>query len=348
LQEEVRWSIMAPTLSAMARWVSKSPPRPHLSEKIEIPVTTAYAPEESSTSPQKPFWEHEACGGQLIGPTADARSFYARYTEFRYYTSPHIPDFVDGLDARGRDVLEIGCGNGADGARLAERGAKYVGVDLTETAIGATREHFQLRGLRGRFRLENAERLSFNGSSFDAVYSFGVLHHTPHPERAVAEIRRVLRPGGTARVMLYHKHSFNYWVRIVGYMRLRVLVHILRRVGRWSKDRERLDGTSFNGLRNNQDASTWEAHYRNWLQMGWSYLRPSVFVHRCTDGPGCPIAFVYSRRAARKHFAGYATVTFQVAHLPLRKYAFLKRVPRRLERWIAGRIGFHLLITATK
>src|SRR6185503_17179971 len=97
--------------------------------------------------------------------------------------------------ARGKSVLEIGCGNGADGTMFASNGADYTGVDLTEEAVEATRAHFEALGLNGRFQRENAEHLSFADNTFDVVYSHGVLHHTPHPETAFREVHRVLKPG---------------------------------------------------------------------------------------------------------------------------------------------------------
>src|SRR5207245_4997879 len=65
----------------------------------------------------------------------------------------------------------------------------------------------------------DAENLDFNDNSFDLVYSHGVLHHTPDTARAVREIHRVLRPGGRAVVMLYHRNSYNYRVNIRGLRR---------------------------------------------------------------------------------------------------------------------------------
>ena len=61
----------------------------------------------------------------------------------------------------------------------------------------------------------DGERLPFASETFDVVYSNGVLHHTPDTAGAIREVHRVLRPNGTAKVMLYHRHSLNYWVEIV-------------------------------------------------------------------------------------------------------------------------------------
>ena len=83
----------------------------------------------------------------------------------------------------------------------------------------ATKTHFEILGLKGQFQQENAQSLSFDDKSFDIVYSHGVLHHTPEPQKAFDEVFRVLEPGGRMVLMLYHKNSFNYHVRIMTYMR---------------------------------------------------------------------------------------------------------------------------------
>jgi 2-polyprenyl-3-methyl-5-hydroxy-6-metoxy-1,4-benzoquinol methylase len=293
------------------------------------------------------FWNVEACGSQFVGERQDLQEFYARFREHRSRTLWFIPDLVPFSAARDKDVLEIGCGNGADGAAFALQGARYTGVDLTQTAVEATRKHFEVLGLTGSFRTENAEALSFADGSFDIVYSYGVLHHTPDPRRAIAEVHRVLRPDGQAIVMLYHKNSFNHYVRILGYMRLRLVLKILSRSGCWRQDRVRMARQSNLEMRGNQNPRLWEAHYKNFLETGWSYLAADRFVHHCTDGPECPIAHVFDRGSARRTFSMFRQVEMKVAHLPLRQYLG-GWVPFGLERELAARIGWALMIYAMK
>src|SRR5205807_7501218 len=101
----------------------------------------------------------------------------------------------------------------------------------------------------------------------------------------IDEVYRVLKPSGQAIVMLYHKRSFNYYVRIMTYMRLRVLVTILTRWSHWKDDRRQLRSGELVGVRGNVDRRVWEIHYKNFLQDGWKYLSAQKFVHHCTDGP---------------------------------------------------------------
>src|SRR5581483_1193671 len=117
------------------------------------------------------FWNTEACGAHYIALEKGTPEFYEKYREFRYRTEWHIPLLVPFGETNGKRVLEIGCGNGADGVMFAEHGADYTGVDLTQTALDATRQHFHVLGLKGTFQIEDAENLSFSDESFDFVYS---------------------------------------------------------------------------------------------------------------------------------------------------------------------------------
>src|SRR5437016_2153494 len=96
---------------------------------------------------------------------------------------------------RGRRVLEIGVGLGADHQRFAEAGAELYGIDLTDRAVRHTQGRLALFGLTSKLEVGDAERLNFPDEYFDCVYSWGVLHHTPNTAAAIAEVRRVLKPG---------------------------------------------------------------------------------------------------------------------------------------------------------
>lgn len=293
------------------------------------------------------FWDTEACGSHFVHAQRGTAEFYKQYRRFRYRVEWHIPLLVPFPETRNKRVLEIGCGNGADGTMFARAGAYYTGVDLTEAAVEATREHFRVLGLPGSFQIEDAERLSFPDESFDFVYSYGVLHHTPNPTNAFSEVHRVLKPGGKAVLMLYHKHSFNYYVRILTYMRFRVLLRILSHSGRFSREWAQLRA-GLKGVRGNEDASVWQIHYENFLRMGWSYLRANNFVHHATDGPECPYAYVYTRQAVRRMLGNFSKVETKVAHFPLRKYSMGKWVPMRVEKLLASLMGWYLFVFLAK
>jgi SAM-dependent methyltransferase len=134
-----------------------------------------------------------------------------RYTEY----APWMPEVMGFNDFAGARLLEVGCGMGTDLLQFARGGARVTGVDLTPRSIEISRQHLAIYGERGDFAISDGENLPFADESFDVVYSNGVLHHTPDTAGAVREIHRVLRSGGLARVMLYHRGSWNYWFEII-------------------------------------------------------------------------------------------------------------------------------------
>jgi len=162
------------------------------------------------------FWNASSCGEVYAEGDNEAEA-YRRHAKTRYELEPYISEFARFDSVRGLDVLEIGVGLGADHQRLAEAGPQSLtGIDLTERAIAHTRKRFDSLGLQTTLQVDDAERLSFPIECFDVVYSWGVIHHSPDTERVVGEIHRVLRPGGVARVMIYHKWSvvgFLLWIR---------------------------------------------------------------------------------------------------------------------------------------
>jgi len=110
----------------------------------------------------------------------------------------------------GKKVLDVGCGNGYVLSKYAREGADAYGVDLTPTAVRLCERRFELLGLDGTFAVASAEALPFEDETFDCVCSMGVVHHTPDTPRAVAEIHRVLKPGGRLILMVYHRDSALY------------------------------------------------------------------------------------------------------------------------------------------
>jgi ubiquinone/menaquinone biosynthesis C-methylase UbiE len=152
------------------------------------------------------FWDAASCGEDLY-LSAPSQAGYAQQSKKRYELEPYIPGFAAFDTVAGKQVLEIGVGLGADHQRFAEGGAVLSGVDLTPRAIDHVRRRFELFGLSSELRVADAENLPFAANSFDVVYSWGVIHHSPNTPKAAAEICRILKPGGVARVMIYHKWS---------------------------------------------------------------------------------------------------------------------------------------------
>jgi SAM-dependent methyltransferase len=164
----------------------------------------------------KDFWEEEPCGVEHTATAEGTPEFYAEVERTRDELDPYIHRFADFAGARGKHLLEIGVGLGTDFVRFVRAGAIATGVDLTEHAVELVRKRVKLEGLEAEVRAADAESLPFDDASFDRVYSWGVLHHTPDTGKAISEAIRVLRPGGEACVMLYARHSwvsYGLWVR---------------------------------------------------------------------------------------------------------------------------------------
>jgi len=177
---------------------------------------------ESSKELVQQFWEEASCGEKLYLPDR-SREDFLRQTGIRYELEPFIPDFAEFDKYRGKEVLEIGVGLGADHQRFAEAGAKLHGIDLTRRAVDHVLHRFRVMGLSSDLAVGDAENLEFPDGTFDLVYSWGVIHHSPDTGRAAREILRVLRPGGEFKVMIYHRYSFvgyMLWVRYA-FMKLR-------------------------------------------------------------------------------------------------------------------------------
>ena len=158
------------------------------------------------------FWDAASCGEVYAEGEALCGRLEA-HAKARYTLEPYIFDFARFSEGRGLDVLEIGVGMGADHFEWAKAAPRTLsGIDLTPRGVEYTRARLASASHISDLRVADAEALPYPDASFDLVYSWGVLHHSPDTPRAIQEVYRVLRPGGRARVMIYHKYSF------VGYM----------------------------------------------------------------------------------------------------------------------------------
>ena len=162
------------------------------------------------------FWEADPCGARHAQAAEGTRQFYDQVEDERNRLEPFIAAFADFASARDRALLEIGVGVGTDFIRFARAGARVTGVDLTQHSVSLVRQRLALEGLTGEVQVADAEQLPFKDAAFDVVYSWGVLHHTPEPDLAIAEAVRVLKPGGRLCLMLYARHSwvaYGLWAR---------------------------------------------------------------------------------------------------------------------------------------
>jgi SAM-dependent methyltransferase len=277
------------------------------------------------------FWQAHPCGDHIVGGLAEGfdgeyRSFFASYDAWRYDQEGHLPRCFDRLGVGGKQLLEIGLGQGADSEQLARRGAKWSGLDLTAAAVERVTMRFALGGLTmERVQQGTALEIPWDDDSFDMVFSHGVLHHVPEVRRAQSEIHRVLRPNGELVIMMYARRSLNYQVaiRVVRRGALAVMY------APW-----RLGVISPKGIVGQ--------HLENAKREGLGrYLRLDRFTHASTDGPLNPYALVYDLSDVARDFPDFDIIESwkEYVHappIPLKRF----RTSRRLGGWL----GWHLWV----
>ena len=150
-------------------------------------------------------------GSQEYFREIDRRIFHPRYMRLTADATGRVfGRYVDFDALAGSDVLEVGCGSGIAAQMLAEAGATLTAVDLTPWAVETTRARLDAFWLDAEVFEADGEALPFDDASFDLVFSWGVIHHSSDMDRALRELVRVCRPGGTLVLMVYHRRSLFY------------------------------------------------------------------------------------------------------------------------------------------
>jgi SAM-dependent methyltransferase len=295
--------------------------------------------EETPIAASPHFWDESQPGFKFSNAPVGTPRFFAEVETHRYSLEPHIPEIVQFDQWAGREVLELGCGIATDGVNFARNGARYTGLDQSPTALALARRRFELEGREGTFVQGSVADPPLK-ASFDLVYSHGVLHHIEQTGLALRKAFGLLRPGGTALVMLYHRHSLNYHLSIMLVRRALALAlctsagqALARRITR-------------------EDEAVLQGHRGLLHKHGIDYLLDrQLFLSNNTDGPGNPLSKVYSRKAATTLFAeaGFVDIRLATRFLNLRIYPYGDQIAgtrfaRRLER----RIGWHLYVRARR
>jgi SAM-dependent methyltransferase len=272
------------------------------------------------------FWNAHPCGDHIVGGlrqefAEDYERFFAAYDAWRYDQEGHIPATLDRFDWRGKKVLEIGLGQGAESEQLIRRGARWSGLDLTAESVARVGARLSIRDLpHDDLKQGSALAIPYPDDSFDVVFSHGVLHHIPDITTAQSEIHRVLKPGGTVVAMLYARKSLNFQVsiRVVRRAVLAAAYPLRNVLPVKGMLRDHLDNAQRVGLRH--------------------YLRLETFTHRNTDGPLNPFARVYSPREVERDFPDFElTESFQ---------RYMHAPPLPVHGLPGGdRFGWHLWVT---
>lgn len=255
-------------------------------------------------------WDQDPCGAvtakdRPIG-TLD---FYRAVRNHRYNDyAPWFDDIVRFDEWKHKDVLEVGVGLGSDHFRFARNRNRMFALDLSREHLTHTHRHLKLERLTTRPIYGDAESMPIRDNTFDLVYSFGVLHHTPNTQAAVTEVHRVLKPCGTAIIGLYHRNSYFFWGTTM-------LFNGVLRGGLWRK--------------------------------GWRRLLSEI-EFREDPNSALPLVKVYSRRQAKWLFNQFSRVEIIASHVhPVSFQRFAPFSRAFLERFF-GWFGWYLVIKARK
>jgi 2-polyprenyl-3-methyl-5-hydroxy-6-metoxy-1,4-benzoquinol methylase len=175
---------------------------------------------ETSITKVRDYWNSRPCNIRHSPKPLGTREYFDEVEHRKYFVEPHIPGFAEFERWRGKKVLEVGCGIGTDTINFARHGAQVTALDLTEKSLEVARQRAKIYGLEDRIRFvqADAERLCdfVPIEPYDLIYSFGVIHHTPHPERVIEQIRKYATPGSTLKIMVYNRWSWKVlWVLFV-------------------------------------------------------------------------------------------------------------------------------------
>ena len=280
------------------------------------------------------YWNAKPCDSEFSSREDLSREFFLEVERERYRLQRHIPAMIDAIAWRGKRVLEIGTGVGTDARRIIGRGGIYTGVNVDAGSTHATASALHSFGLPGGVLQADATALRFPDASFDFVYTFGVLHHIPNVERAIAHIRRVLKPGGEVVAMLYNRTSINYGVEIK-YLRkigARALAFpgVLRLVALLGLPAQKLE------------------RHRELARQAYE-MSDEEWLSRNTDGPDNPYSTVYDEREAAALFTGFEIRKQEVHYFNPEHWGPLGRaLPRQGVAALGRRWGWHRIVYAAK
>ncbi len=177
---------------------------------------------EISISRVKDYWNNRPCNIRHSTAEIGTREYFEQVEARKYFVEPHIPAFADFERWRGKKVLEIGCGIGTDTINFARAGALVTAVDLSVKSLVLAKKRAEVFGFadRVKFYEADAERLSefVEPQKFDLVYSFGVIHHSPHPEKIIEQIRaNFVDDKSVLKLMVYYRYSWKVLGILLGY-----------------------------------------------------------------------------------------------------------------------------------
>lgn len=166
------------------------------------------------------YWDSRPCNILHSFAPIGSKQWSREVTERKYFVEPHIPAFAQFSLWKEKRVMEVGCGIGTDTLSFARAGAEVTAIDLSRESLNLAAERAAHEGLGIIWQGGDVERLNWwfrrREFSYDLIYSFGVLHHTPDPFAALRQLRLYITHDGTLKLMLYHRWSLKaltMWLR---------------------------------------------------------------------------------------------------------------------------------------
>ena len=165
----------------------------------------------------KKYWDERPCNIRHSLSPIGTKQYFDEVEKRKYFVEPHIPGFAEFKKWAGKKVLEIGCGIGTDTINFARKGAEVSAVELSEKSLEIARQRAKVFNLEDKikFYLADAENLSqvVPVEPYALIYSFGVIHHTPHPEKVIEEIKKYSKTGTILKIMVYYFYSWKvFWI----------------------------------------------------------------------------------------------------------------------------------------
>jgi 2-polyprenyl-3-methyl-5-hydroxy-6-metoxy-1,4-benzoquinol methylase len=261
------------------------------------------------------YWNARPCNIRHSPKPVGEREYFDEVEARKYFVEPHIPRFAEFPRWRGKRVLEVGCGIGTDTINFARAGAQVTAVDLSDRSLEIARRRAEVYGLPSiRFVQANVEELGtvLPERGYDLVYSFGVIHHTPHPDVALGQLVACLKPGGTLKIMVYHRHAWKVFAVVLRYGR-GAFWRTEEIVARYSEAQEGCPVT-------------------------YTYTRDQA--RRLVEGAGCRVEEAFVDHIFAWRIPDYVQYRYRRAF----PFALL---PPALFRRVERRLGWHLCLTAT-
>lgn len=174
----------------------------------------------SKTDGVRSYWDNRPCNIRHSNKQVGTKEYFDEVEARKYFVEPHITGFAQFERWKNKKVLEIGCGIGTDSINFARGGqADLTVTELSPKSLEICKMRFEVYGLKARFYEGNAEELSnfVPVEHYDLIYSFGVIHHTPHPERVISEVKKYMGPDSEFRLMLYAKNSWKTFMIEAGF-----------------------------------------------------------------------------------------------------------------------------------